>query len=486
VSTDPPTEPPAPVVRNRAAGRTRAPRRAAAALGLLGTIGALVWIVTGPAVDVATTTGSPSTTGGTPLASLRRVPQWATATVAERALSAAVGPVTAYLPDASCLVVRDAGRTVVARDPDEVVVPASNLKPLTATAAVELLGADTRAATTVVAGSAPAGGVIRGDLTIVGGGDPVLTTAGYEPYEGIPRELLTSFESLADAVAATGIREVTGSIVGDDTRYDDVRTAPGWRPGYLIDAQVAPLSALVVDDGAPSPATVDPATQAASVMTALLQARGVRVAGAPRRGVAPDGATELARVESPTVAQLAEELVRFSDNTTAELLVKEIGRRVRGEGSTAAGTSAVLEWARSAGLPVDGAVVVDGSGLSRDNRLSCSTMVAVLERSGPDGPLAGWLARPGRAGTLDDRMVGTELADRVRAKTGSLDGVRSLSGWLDLPSGRVVAFAVGAVDDGTSTSAELESIEERILAGTLGYPAVPDPAALRPRTASPS
>lgn len=486
MSTDPPAEDPAPVVRNRRPGQRRSSRRAAAALGLLGTIGALVWIVTGPAVEVATTTGSSSPGDGTPLASLRRVPQWATATVAERALSAAVGPVLADLPDAACLVVRDAGRTVVARDPDEVVVPASNLKPLTATAAVELLGADTRAATTVVAGSAPAGGVVRGDLTIVGGGDPVLTTAGYEPYEGIPRELLTSFESLADAVAATGIREVTGSIVGDDTRYDDVRTAPGWRPGYLTDAQVAPLSALVVDDGAPSPATVDPATQAAAVMTGLLRARGVRVAGVPRRGVAPDGATELARVESPTVAQLAEGLVRFSDNTTAELLVKEIGRRVRGEGSTAAGTSAVLEWARGAGLPVDGAVVVDGSGLSRDNRLSCSTMVAVLERSGPDGPLAGWLARPGRAGTLDDRMVGTELADRVRAKTGSLDGVRSLSGWLDLPSGRVVAFAVGAVGDGTSTTTELESIEERILAGTLGYPAVPDPAALRPRAPSPS
>ena len=113
-------------------------------------------------------------------------------------------------------------------------------------------------------------------------------------------------------------------------------------------------------------------------------------------------------------------------------------------------------------------------------------MAAVLERSGPDGPLAGWLARPGRAGTLDDRMVGTELADRVRAKTGSLDGVRSLSGWLDLPSGRVVAFAVGAVGDGTSTTTELESIEERILAGTLGDPAGPDPAALRPRAASPS
>jgi D-alanyl-D-alanine carboxypeptidase/D-alanyl-D-alanine-endopeptidase (penicillin-binding protein 4) len=437
-------------------------------------------------VEVATASGSPPATDGTPLASLRRVPQWATATVAERALSLAVAPAAAELPGASCLVVRDAGRTILASDPDEVVVPASNLKPLTATAAVELLGAETRAATTVVSGSAPVGGVVRGDLTIVGGGDPVLTTAGYEPYEGIPRELLTSFESLADAVAAAGVREVTGSVVGDDTRYDDVRTAPGWRPGYLDDAQVAPLSALVVDDGAPSPATVDPAARAAAVMTTLLQARGVRVVGTPRRGEAPDGATELARVESPTVAQLAEGLVRFSDNTTAELLVKEIGRRVRGEGSTAAGTAAVLEWARGAGLPMDGAVIADGSGLSRDNRLSCSTMVAVLERSGPEGPLAGWLARPGRAGTLDDRMVGTELTDRVRAKTGSLDGVRSLAGWLDLPSGRVVAFAVGAVDDGTSTSAELESIEERILTGTLGYPAVPDPAALRPRTASPS
>ena len=454
-------------------------------VGLVGTVGAIVWIATGPAVDVATSAGAPPV-DGTPVVSLRRVPRWATATVAERALSASAGPAGAELPDSSCLVVRDGGRTVLSRDPDEPVVPASNLKPLTATAAVELLGADTRLSTTVVAGAPPEGGVVRGDLTIVGGGDPVLTTAGYVPYEGIPPELLTSYEALADEVVGAGVREVTGSVVGDDSRYDAVRTAPGWRPGYLADGEVAPLSALVVDDATPSPDTAVPAVQAAEVMTRLLQQRGVRVTGAPDRGVAPAGAVEVARIESPTVVQLAEGLVRFSDNTTAELLVKEIGLRVRNEASTAAGTAAVLEWARGAGLPVDGAVVVDGSGLSRDNRLSCSTMVAVLERSGPDGALSGWLARPGRPGTLDDRMVGTELTDRVRAKTGSLDGVRSLSGWIDLPSGRVLAFAVGAVGAGDDSSSALESIEERILTGTLGYPAVPDAAALRPRAAGAS
>ncbi len=484
-----PQDPPPDRVVVRRARRTeaathpspRGPRRAAAVLGALGTLGALAWLVTGPAVDVAST--QPASASGTPVASVRRTPEWLTATVGQRALETAVEPVSRQLPDVSCLLLSDGGRPVSTREPDEVVIPASNMKPLTATAAVELLGAETRASTSVVAGAPVAGGVVRGDLFLVGGGDPVLTTAGYEPYEGMPRELTTSVEQLADRVVDAGVREVTGSVLGDESRYDRVRTGPSWRPSYLSDAQVAPLSALVVDDGAPDPASVDPPLRAAAVLTELLRARGVRIGGEAGVGVAPSGSVEVARVESPTVAQLASELVRFSDNTTAELLVKEIGLRTSGTGTTAAGTAAVLEWARSVGLPMEGAVLADGSGLSRDNRLSCRTMVAVLERVGPVGGLADWLARPGRPGTLDDRMTGNDLTDRVRAKTGSLDGVRSLSGWLDLASGRSLAFAIGAVGGDGLDSATLEALEERILAASLGYPAVPPADLLRPRPA---
>ncbi len=460
-------------------------------LAVLGTLAGALWWVSGPAVEVAVPDGDPLPAVATPLLSARRVPEWTVAATGARTLRAELAPLVDSLPDRSCVLLRTDGTELVSVRADLDVIPASNLKPLTASGAVALLGAGTRLATVVLAppgpGGAPVGstGTIDGDLVLVGGGDPVLTTSGYEPYEGLPRNLLTPLELLADRVAATGVDRVTGSVVGDESRYDDVRDAPGWKPGYVSDGQVSRLSALVVDDGRPVSGGAEPALQAAETFTALLEARGVTVDGTPRVGVAPPGDVEVARVESPTVAELAEELVRFSDNTTAELLVKEIGVQRRGVGTTAAGTEELLAWAREVGVPVEGAVLADGSGLSRDDRLSCDAMVAVLETAGPDAPLASWLATPGAPGTLEDRMVGTGLVERLRAKTGSLDGVRSLAGWLRTEPGRDVAFAVAANADSVDESV-LEGLEERLLLSSLTYPVVPAPEQLRPLPARPA
>ncbi len=477
------------VVRRRSTGR-RSSDRPAVVLAVAGLLGAAVWWITGPAVDVA---GAPAPDGSsvvTPLLSARRAPAWLTAATGARNLRQALGPVVSDLPPSSCALLRSDGVDLLGIRAGLPVIPASNLKPLTAVAAVDLLGADTRLSTVVVGppgadGSVGgASGVVDGDLVLVGGGDPVLSTAGYEPYEGIPRTLLTPLELLADRVAATGITRVSGSVLGDESRYDSVRDAPGWKQGYVDDGQVSPLSALVVDDSRTGPAGAPPAAVAAAALTRLLEERGIQVVGAPRVGVAPPGDVEVARVDSPTVAELAEELVRFSDNTTAELLVKEIGLQRRGTGSTAAGTDEVLSWARTRGLPVEDAVVVDGSGLSRNDRLSCAAMVGVLEEQGPDSPLAASLARPGTPGTLEDRMLGTGLVDRLRAKTGSLDGVRSLAGWLRTTGGRDVVFAVAANADDLGEQ-ELERLEERVLVNSLDYPDVPPPDVLRPRPAAP-
>jgi D-alanyl-D-alanine carboxypeptidase/D-alanyl-D-alanine-endopeptidase (penicillin-binding protein 4) len=130
--------------------------------------------------------------------------------------------------------------------------------------------------------------------------------------------------------------------------------------------------------------------------------------------------------------------------------------------------------------------LADGSGLSPDNRVSCALLVGLLERAGPDSAFASWLARPGQAGTLHDRMVGDELRDRVRAKTGSLNNVRSLSGWLTPRSGQPVAFAAVLNTAGPGADRGEEILAEQLLRSELGFPEVPGLGDLAPRAPRPA
>nr|MBA2625040.1 D-alanyl-D-alanine carboxypeptidase [Acidimicrobiia bacterium] len=327
---------------------------------------------------------------------------------------------------------------------DLPLIPASTLKLLTGTAAVERLGADARLRTSVRVDGQPEDGVVS-DLWFVGGGDPVLGTADWVASFDHQPVLVTPLETLADAVVAAGITEVEGSLLGDDSRYDGVRAVPTWPARYSTSGSIGPLSALTVNDGYArfgigAEPFADPAAGAAEVLAGLLRARGV-VVGGTGTGVAPEGTSEVAGIDSPTVGKLVAGMVLESDNGTAELLTKELGLRVSGEASTAAGTSAVLGLAAERGLPTEGSFLVDGSGLDLGNRLTCELLGELLVGSEPGGPLDDGLAVAAVTGTLAERFVGTALAGRVRAKTGSLLAVASLAGFAQTATGTDLTFA---------------------------------------------
>ena len=169
----------------------------------------------------------------------------------------------------------------------DAVIPASNLKLVTAAATLELLDPQSRFTTSVATDGAPTDGkVVRGNLYLIGGGDPLLSTSPYLSQLPNGEQPSTDMAALADQIAATGIREITGSVVGDESRYDDVRTVEAWPQRYLTQGQVAPLSALVVDDtwSAGAGPGAEPAVHAAAVLTELLADRGVQIAGAPPSG----------------------------------------------------------------------------------------------------------------------------------------------------------------------------------------------------------
>ena len=423
-----------------------------------------------------------------PVLSARRVPAVVSGVVADARLRTSLeatmaSPGLGGARSRSCLVVRQGARPVIEWQPGQSLIPASTAKVLTGQAVLDKLGQAERLVTEVrVDRPLVAGGVVEGNLWLVGGGDPLLATADYAASFPHQPQLRTAMEGLADAVVAGGVRQVRGAVIGDETRYDSQRYVATWKPSYVTSGQVGPVSALSVNDGfmairhTPAP---EPDVQAAAVLTALLRARGVLVGGHPGQGTAPVGAAVVARVASPPMHEVVGQMLRESDNNTAELLVKELGVRFAQQGSTRAGLRVMRDALAAAGLPAQDLMAVDGSGLDRSDRVSCRLLTAVLERSGPSSPLAAGFPVAARDGTLSRRFHGNPAAGRLRAKTGSLEGVAGLAGYIDVPGGGgPLAFALLAND--LPGEAAGRSLQEQVGALLARYPEAPPPAVLGP------
>jgi D-alanyl-D-alanine carboxypeptidase/D-alanyl-D-alanine-endopeptidase (penicillin-binding protein 4) len=330
---------------------------------------------------------------------------------------------------------------VVTHNADLALKPASNQKILTAVGALELLDHDQRFTTTVLATSPLDNGVIDGDLVLVGGGDPTLWDVGEH-----------SLLALAGQLRDLGVTQVTGAIYTDDSRYDARRIAQGWTD-QQIPGDAAPISALTVKAnrlGDTYEYLANPAHGNSIFFSQYLAESGIAVTG----GVAPpdsDGSerppaeVELVSVESPTVAELVRMMMKNSDNTTAELLLKEIGLQVADDPSTLSGLAAARQVLEDWCIDVTG-VDDDGSGLSYVNSRSALEWRQILQRAQDQD----WwpifhdaLPQAGDAnGTLTNRLTGDATVGNLRAKTGTISVAKALSGVFTTVDGRQATFSV--------------------------------------------
>lgn len=327
---------------------------------------------------------------------------------------------------------------LVTHEADLELAPASNQKILTGMGVLELLDPDSHLTTEVRAtGPVTDAGVVQGDLVLVGGGDPLLKRTG--PH---------SLEDLAAELADAGLTRVDGDVVGDESRYDDVRKAPGWL-SWEMPLPGGSMSALMVNSNSrigDKSYLADPTLHNAGLFIQALEDAGVEVVGEAGEGVAPDDAELVHEYPSPTIAEMVHTMLRQSDNMTAEMLTKEVGLQVAGEGSSVAGLKAMVDaLERSLCVDIPG-VDDDASGISRDDRRSAATWQAMLLAAWDEPwfdtfreglPLAG-----DPDGTLATRFLGTSARGHVRAKTGTTGVAVALSGYARTEGGRDVVFSV--------------------------------------------
>ena len=357
------------------------------------------------------------------------------------------GQFSAYVTDVA------SGKVLYSNDGDSPRTPASNLKLLTATAALTVLGAGTRLETSVVAGDAP------NTLVLKAGGDAMLSEGTSDPAAVMGHAgLATLATKTAAALAAGGVKGPVALRI-DDHLFTGPALNPHWDEGDVNAGEIAPIYPMALYAGRTSPGTADaagPRPQDSALAVAIsfaaaLKAAGVEVDGAITRTAAPVAPTHVfATVGSATVAQQVQYLLAESDNYLAEVMgrlvaVKE-GRAASNTGSVAA-VRAVLA---GLGLPLDGAVTVDNCGLSGADLISAHQLVQVvshlLRHAGSDaGQVLEGLPIAGLTGTLAGRFGDPDTVDAaglVRAKTGTLNRVSTLSGYVVDAHGRLLAFSI--------------------------------------------
>jgi len=321
-------------------------------------------------------------------------------------------------------------------------IPASNEKLLLSMTLYDTLGSDFRIQTSV-ASSGGTSGAVR-NLWILGQGDPGVTGA--------------TIGTLARRVADAGIERVRGRVFGGTGYFRRDWDAPGWNA--VARDYVNRPTALVFERNAQA----DPEREAAETLTRRLEALGVRVRGRPGSGRPPGGLETIASVTSKPLQRLLTRMLRPSDNFVAETLGKRLGVETHGvPGTIAKGAAAIEAWTDGHGT---GFTLNDNSGLSYANRVTAEGIVRLLWFA-EDQPWGRDLRRAlptGGQGTLRHRLRGVD----VRAKTGTLDDVSALSGWVKAHSGDWVEFSVLSFGMSKSTASAIEDRIVVILQDQLG------------------
>jgi D-alanyl-D-alanine carboxypeptidase len=331
--------------------------------------------------------------------------------------------------------------------------PASNEKLLLSMALYDRYAPGKTIRTDAAAEARPDGrGVLHGDLWIVGHGDPEID----RPQIG----------RLADAVAHAGVRVVRGSVLGSTGPFARDWWARGWKDYFPKDYIPLPTALTFRQNTARGVHIRDPERRAAKRLTVALENRGVRVRGRPGMDRAPGGLVRVASIASEPLRSIVRHMDVRSRNFWAEVLGKRLGFDRSGHGTIATGARAIDAYTDRQGQDFR---LYDASGLSYANRVTAKGILELLwgADAAPWGSVLRRSLAEGGQGTLEDRFDSIT----IRAKTGTLDDVSALSGWVRLEtSGRRIEFSILSSGFSEWTAKTIEDKIVRIVATQAADP----------------
>ncbi|CRM83760.1 MULTISPECIES: D-alanyl-D-alanine carboxypeptidase/D-alanyl-D-alanine-endopeptidase [Pseudomonas] len=426
------------------------------------------------------------------------------------------------------LMVRDArsGSTLYQHNPRTRLVPASSLKLLTTAAAMDVLGPQYRFSTQLLSNGRQQGARLMGNLYLRGLGDPTIQWADYQAlaaklagqgirqvtgdlvfddswfdaerlgvdwahddedkYYGAQISALTvspnaDFDAgtlIVTARAPAAIGQAVSVSLSPATDYVQLSNLAVSGPGNSYGLNRQHGSNLLRLSGALQPGTQsrqwvsvwEPTQLVANLFERALAEQGITVQG--RRvigGVSPEVATVLAVHESAPLQELIRPLLKLSNNSMAEALLKAMGRKQANAGTAAAGVVAVADFLRRQGMDPATLNQVDGSGLSRRNLVSAQNFTDLLLAMGKQPWFNAWYdalpiaGNPDRlnGGSLRYRLRGTAAQDNLQAKTGSMGGVSSLTGYITDAGGRRLVFSM-LTNNYVVEGSRIKALEDRL------------------------
>lgn len=264
-------------------------------------------------------------------------------------------------------------------------------------------------------------------------------------------DLQTLAEHTSLALKSAGVARVRLSY--DTSLFTGPGAAPSWESDYLTTDVVSPITSLWVDEGREQPFQMprsdDPARVAAAYFANELRIAGIKVAATVTKRKAPPGFAEVASVRSAPLGELVEHTLEWSDNEAAEVLARHVAIARGRPASFGGAAEAVRVVLGELGVDLTGAVIHDGSGLSRANLLRGETLTGVLQEAVAHQRLRSVVAGlpvAGFNGTLSYRFerAPAQALGQVRAKTGTLSGVNGLAGTAITADGMPVVFVIVA------------------------------------------
>ena len=343
------------------------------------------------------------------------------------------------------------GDTLYSRNAGKLFMPASNQKILTSTVALAQLGPDYRFRTVIGTSGALRNGVVDGDLVVIGRGDPSLS-------DRMRGSATSAMLAIVDSLSAKGVKQITGALRPGGDAFPDNLYAYGWEIDDM-GSSATPTDELFFNEGmvravrhtergdtVEFTGTDNPANAYLAALDTALRARGIVAARGVNDSVVAVGQPidTIYSFDSPPLREILRALLKPSQNQIAEILLKTLGLEKTGVGIPDSGAAVVGRQLRAWGVDTTGFVVYDGSGLSRHDLVSPEAIVRILTAIQRDTAFSAFydaLPIAGVDGTISSRMRGTPAQNNMHAKTGTIEFVRSLSGYVTSADGDRLIFS---------------------------------------------